>query len=275
MHWAMAACAPDISSATPKPSEILARHIDGADIGHLCRQAQAEIVAVGQDYAAGAGAARYHRGHYADGARTGDQHILAHQVELLHGVHGIAEGVEQGADFEIQILRQRHDIEGRQREIFRKGTLAIDPDALGMGIEVKLAGPRRRGIEIDDMAFARDALPHGQRPGHALADLHDLAGEFMAGDHGGLDGFLGPFVPVVDVQVGAADGGAPHADQHVLHANAGCLRLDHGEARGRVGLGKGFHLIFSSRSRTRVKALTARSTCSTLWAADSCVRMRA
>ncbi len=38
-------------------------------------------------------------GHQADGPGTGDQHVFADQREAQRGVDGIAEGVEDGAEF--------------------------------------------------------------------------------------------------------------------------------------------------------------------------------
>ena len=56
------------------------------------------------------------------------------------------------------------------------------------------------------MAFAADDVA-GVKIAHVRADLDDLADEFMADHHRHRDGLLGPVVPVVDVQVGAADAG--------------------------------------------------------------------
>ena len=52
--------------------------------------------------------------------------------------------------------------------------------------------------------------------GGALGD--DLSHELVAGYHGGLDGALRPPVPLVDVEIGAADGGPLHFDQYVVDA---------------------------------------------------------
>src|SRR5262249_29253674 len=52
------------------------------------------------------------------------------------------------------------------------------------------------------------------------ADLDDLADELVADDHGHGDGPAGPVVPLVDVDVGAADAGALDADQDVVDADS-------------------------------------------------------
>ncbi len=68
------------------------------------------------------------------------------------------------------------------------------------------------------------------------ADLDDLAHELVADHHRHGDGLLRPGVPVVDVQVGAADAGAVHADQHVVDADrwAPGRPRARGRARGRL-----------------------------------------
>ena len=43
--------------------------------------------------------------------------------------------------------------------------------------------------------------------GHFVAECDDLAAKFVSGDERRLDAALGPAVPLVDVEVGAADGG--------------------------------------------------------------------
>ena len=51
------------------------------------------------------------------------------------------------------------------------------------------------------------------------ADFDDLADELVADDHRHGDGLLRPGVPVVDVEVGAADAGAKDLDEHVVDAD--------------------------------------------------------
>ena len=57
---------------------------------------------------------------------------------------------------------------------------------------------------------------------HVLADFSDFAYKFVPDDHGSGDGFLSPFIPLVDVHVGAANAGAVNMDEHVVNTD---LRL--------------------------------------------------
>ena len=82
------------------------------------------------------------RGHDADRAGAGDQHVLADDIEGERGVHGVAERIEDGADLVVDRVGQRHDVEGRDPQILGEGAGQVDADALGLGIEVEVAGAR-------------------------------------------------------------------------------------------------------------------------------------
>src|ERR1017187_7759508 len=70
-----------------------------------------------------------------------------------------------------------------------------------------------------DVSLAADNLAR-EKIGNVGADLDNLADELMAYDHGHGNGALRPVVPVVNVDVGAADGRALHANQDVVDADA-------------------------------------------------------
>jgi hypothetical protein len=56
-------------------------------------------------------------------------------------------------------------------------------------------------------------------------------------------GRLGPLVPLVDVDVGAADAGLVDLHQHVLRADLRHRRVDHPDAGLGLGLGEGLHSV--------------------------------
>ena len=192
---------------------------------------------------------------------------------------GVAEGVEQGPDVEADLVGQGHHVEGRDAQIVGKGPLAVHADPLRVRVQVEPARPAGGGVQVDDVPLAGDPLAEGQGPVDPGADLDDLPGELVADDHRRRDRPRGPVVPLVDVDVGAADGRALHADQHIVRTRRRhrCRHLP--EAGLRMQLGEAAHgpahACPSSRSRTRVKAAMVRSIWSGVWAADSWVRMRA
>ena len=65
------------------------------------------------------------------------------------------------------------------------------------------------------MPLAADDLAR-MKVGHVRADLDDLTDELMPDSHRDRDRFLSPRVPLVDVDVGAANAGAVHFDQDVV-----------------------------------------------------------
>jgi hypothetical protein len=68
------------------------------------------------------------------------------------------------------------------------------------------------------VTFAADDLPR-EEVRDVGARFDDLASEFMPDYKRYRDCSLGPFVPVVDVEVGTADGSSADADQDVVNTD--------------------------------------------------------
>ena len=87
ISWWKAAALPDISRPTSKPSvrpccvhdlvQILVRGVDGGVDAHFAGQVKPVVVHVGDDDAARARVFADAAGDNADGARAGDEHVLA------------------------------------------------------------------------------------------------------------------------------------------------------------------------------------------------------
>src|SRR5436309_119925 len=92
----------------------------------------------------------------------------------------------------------------------------------------------------DDVPFAGDDLADVEVR-HIGADLDDGANEFMADDERDGNGLLGPGVPLVDVQVGAADAGAQDLDEDVVDADGGERDVVEPNADFTFGFDQGFH----------------------------------
>ncbi len=152
----------------------------------------------------------------------------------------IAQRIENCAQFIIDAIGQRHDIEGGQCQIFGKGAGDVDADALGFRVEVITPTARGAAFHADDMAFARYALPDLQIA-DIRADLNDFACIFMADHHGYRNCSLRPFVPGIDVDVGAADAGLADLDQYIVRSNFGHWPLFQPETRLSVRFDKSFH----------------------------------
>ena len=81
------------------------------------------------------------------GPGAGDQHVLADQVELQRGVHGIAERIEDRADLVGDVVGQRHDVEGGQAQILGEGARRLTPMPLVSGSRWNL--PARDALRLD------------------------------------------------------------------------------------------------------------------------------
>ena len=119
-----------------------------------------------------------------------------------------------------------------------------------------------------------------QRSRHCRADFDDLAAEFMADDHRHGNCLRCPAVPIIDMDVGAADGGALDADQHVLGSRFGDREAIEPDAGFGLQLGqrghRGIHghAITPSSRPAATNAATAWSMCSAVSAAFIWTRMR-
>src|SRR5262249_55700124 len=70
------------------------------------------------------------------------------------------------------------------------------------------------------MALAADNFA-GMKIDHVGADRDYLADKLVAHDHWHGDSLAGPVIPLVNVNVGAADARAVHLDQHVIDPDFG------------------------------------------------------
>jgi hypothetical protein len=76
-----------------------------------------------------------------------------------------------------------------------------------------------------------------------VAGRHDFPDKLVADHHRWLDGLLGPMVPVVDVNVSAADGGFFDLDEDVVDSGAGDGHFGELKAGAGPQLGDGTHRL--------------------------------
>jgi hypothetical protein len=178
----------------------------------------------------------------ADRAGAGDQHVLADQVELQRAVRGVAVGVEERGQLGGDLVGDRPQVGGRHGHVFGERTVAVHADAHRVRAQVLAPGAAVAAVAAHDVALGRDAVADAVT-GHARAHLHDAPDELVADGEAGLDGALAPLVPLVDVQVGAADRGLLQLDQHLVRADLGHRHFFHPDAGLGVALDQGFHRL--------------------------------
>ena len=199
---------------------VVAARIDGEGDADFFGQGAAVGVGIGDDDVAGAGVAGDGRGHDADGTGSGDEDVLAEHREGERGVDGVAEGVEDGGDSSEMPGACCQMLDMGRTMNSANAPLRLTPTPMRVGAEVAAAGEAVAAASADDVTFAGDDLADGEI-GDVGADGDDLADELVADGEADGDGGAGPGVPVVDVEVGAADAGVEDANLYVVDADLG------------------------------------------------------
>ena len=93
-------------------------------------------------------------------------------------------------------------------------------DSHSLGVRAKMTPARQ--------AIPAPAAGHVPFPAHDVAGIkvgdvrthfHNFAHKLVPDHHRHMDGFLRPVVPLINVQIRAADARAMHANEHVINAN--------------------------------------------------------
>ena len=182
--------------------------------------------------------------HDADRARAGDEHILADDVERERRVSGVAERVENRGNLIVDRGRQLEHIGRGYGQIFGECAGAIHADAEGVAAQVPASGAAIAAVSAGDVSLARDPIA-GAEAAHLAADLDDLARILVTHGHRHRHRLLRPGVPVVDMHVGAANGGATHFDEDVVVADRGLRHILHPDPGFRASLDQCFHSLSS------------------------------
>lgn len=179
------------------------------------RQLQALIAEVGDDDVPRALELGDEARHDADRPGTGDEHVLGQRGKLQRRVDGIAEGIEDRRHIGVQSCRVHPHIGGGHREVFAERAIDGVSDALGIAAEVTFAGQAGPAAAAHVVSLAGDELAHLET-GHRRPKLDDGAAELVSDHARGAHDALRPSVPRRDMDVGAADPGATHLDQHLI-----------------------------------------------------------
>ena len=153
--------------------------------------------------------------------------------------------IEDGGDFIVDGGRQLEYIARRNGQIFGECARPVHAHARGIAAQVPPPGAAIAAMSAGDVAFSGHAIA-GVEAAHFPAQFDDFAGILMADGHGHGHGLLRPGVPVVDMHVGAADGGAMHLDEYIVVADRGFRNVLQPDAGFRACLDQCFHRLASS-----------------------------
>ena len=101
------------------------------------------------------------------------------------------------------------DKRGRQQDLFSEATVGVVAEGLSGRAAIAESASAELAAAAGDDRVDSDAVAEAQ-VGHAFTERHDLSGELVSGDDPGLSVFL----TAIDTQVGRADAGRAHFDDH-------------------------------------------------------------
>ena len=134
------------------------------------------------------------------------------------------------------------------------------PTPLRVRAQMAPPGQTIAAAPANDVPFPADDIA-GMKVRHVRADFDDLSAEFVPDDQRHVNRGLRPLVPVVDVQVGAANSRAKHANLYVVDAGLGLGNVFEPQAARRADLYKAFMDFFPAcvshfdqRARSRPRA---------------------
>ncbi len=150
-----------------------------------------------------------------------------------HGVHRVAQRIENGRVLRRDGRIELPDIRLGNDDVLGEGAVGVDADDLHVLADVRLAGAALQALAAGHVHLGGDEVAR-LHAGHFVAHGFDGAAELVAGNERRMNAALRPLVPLVNVQVGAADGGHLDLDQDVGAAE---LRLGNfADFRARRGL---------------------------------------
>ena len=135
--------------------------------------------------------------------------------DLESGVNGVAVGVKDAQQISGQIDAGPENVGRGDYNILGKRAVTINAHPLGVGAQMETPSEAVTAAAAHNVALARDNIAHLQTR-DVGAELNDFAGVLVTRGHRGLDRFLRPVVPVVDVHIGATDGGFMDLDQYFI-----------------------------------------------------------
>src|SRR5690606_20470222 len=131
------------------------------------------------------------------------------------GMGRIAERIQDGGHFVRYRVGQLEDVEGGHGDVLRESTGPADADADGVAAQVTAPGPAIAADAAGDVSLRGYAVA-GHQAAHLAAAFDDLAAELVTYDERHRDRVARPIVPLVDVDIGAADGDPAHFYQDVV-----------------------------------------------------------
>src|SRR5882762_142275 len=101
---------------------------------------------------------------------------------------------------------------------FRPATGTIYTHPLGVRTKMPPSREAIPAVSTGNVSLAHDEIP-ARKSFHVFTDSVNDTGKLVTDGHRHWNGFLRPFIPVVDMHVGATDRRLQHPDQHLVTAD--------------------------------------------------------
>src|SRR5579863_1345257 len=182
----------------------------------------------------------------SDWATAGDRDRFGRDFPGENGVDCVAQWIEDRGIFQWNRGIEFPDIRFGDEDVFGKCAVGVNANDLYVLADVSFTGPALQAFAAGDMHLGRNevALLH---TGDFIAKCGDLSAELVARNQRWMNSVLRPAVPVVNVEISAANRRDLHLDQYIGAAEGGDLYLANIGARSRFGFDHRHHCSSHNR----------------------------
>src|SRR5713226_8539110 len=173
---------------------------------------------------------RYCNREQADGAAAGDGYSFRGDFPGQHRVHGVAQRIEDGSVLLRDGRIEFPNIRLGDDDVLGESSVAVDADDFHVLANVGFAGAALQALAAGHVHFGGYKITLLDA-GDFIAERDHLAAEFVSGDQRRMNASLGPTVPFINVEIGAADGCDFDLDEDFSASVAG--NLDFADLRAR------------------------------------------
>jgi hypothetical protein len=149
--------------------------------------------------------ARHRNGEQSNRPAARDGDTLSGDVASEHGVHRVAQRVEDGGVLPRNGGIELPDVRLGNDDVFGKGAIGVDANDLHVLADVRFADAALQALAAGHVHFSGNKVTFLHAGNFGAHGLHRAA-ELVAGNQRRMNAALGPLVPLVNVQVSAADG---------------------------------------------------------------------
>src|SRR5690606_3435339 len=158
------------------------------------------------------------------------------------GMRSVAQWIHNGDNIVWYCRIHFDDVARRQSQVFGKSPIPVYAYANSVFTNMSATATAIPAHAACNMAFARYALSNG-KPNHFLANGLDHSHIFMSYYSRDFDRILGPGIPFINMDIGAANGCLFYFDQHIVYADGWFIYFVHPYAFFCLSFYKSLHAV--------------------------------